>query len=343
MICKLWRSNLMIMRALGRTGAALLLLALTVLPTAAFATVIPVHGVALAQRPGGTTIVRLDAVTGMLPAQTRAFTISPAMQLPSGTGIDAFLNDRVTPWGLEDAVVAARFVPGLPETGKVLPIDYGSHLPHTRLVDQTGRIVDLATDFRGKVVLLSFIFTRCPDKDECPALSAKFAALQNRLDSKHFHLVEITLDPAYDSPWVIQRYGAQYGARRDSWSILTGRQHEIQHLLDRFGISSLRVSDAAFLHNDKVFVSTPDGKIADIVQTVGFSPDALGAQALHLAGMASNPLGRWKLALVAGAVALCGGSQFAGVVLLETTLFVLIAICSFVTLGWVARKIWRRA
>lgn len=309
----------------------------------AAAPVIPIHGVALGAGPNGTVIVRTDAVTGIAAPQTRAFRVTPSLRVPPGTGIDAFLDRSREPWRLYDASVAARFVAGLPETGKVDPIDYGSQLPHTRLVDQNGRLVDLASDFRGKVVLLSFIFTRCPDKDECPLLSAKFATLQHKLDSGHFHFVEVTLDPAYDSPWVTKAYARQFGANDAAWSILTGQSHDVQHLLDRFGISSLQGSGEKLIHNDKVFLTTPDGKISDIVQSVSFSQDALAAQARHLAGMASDPLGRMKLAIVASAVALCGGSQFAGVVLLETVLFLIIAVISFITLGWVARKIWRRA
>jgi len=311
--------------------ALLFALALAVAP------VLPIHGVALGPGPSGTVIVRTDAVTGILPSQTRAFRIAPSLRVPPGTGIDAFLDRSDEPWRLYDASVAAKFVPGLPETGKVVPVDYGSQLPHTELVDQNGRLVDLASDFRGKVVMLSFIFTRCPDRDECPALSAKFTALQQKLDPRHFHLVEITLDPVYDSPWVTKAYARQFEA------ILTGQPHDVQHLLDRFGISSLRGNEEKLIHNDKVFLTTPDGKVSDIVQTVGFSTDALAAQAQHLAGMSSDPIGRMKLAIVAGAVALCGGSQFAGVVLLETVLFLIIATISFITLGWVARKIWRRA
>jgi cytochrome oxidase Cu insertion factor (SCO1/SenC/PrrC family) len=331
------------MRILRAAGALLAFLCCVSVPAFAQNGVIPVHGVALGTGPGGTAIVRTDTVTGMLPSQTRPLRISPSMTLPPGTGVDGFLDRSTRPWHLYDAAPAARFVPGLPESGKVFPIDYGSTLPHTRLVDQNGRIVDLATDFRGKAVALAFVFTRCPDKDECPLLSAEFAKLQSRLDPKHFHLIEITLDPAYDSPWVLKNYAQQYGARSDLWSILTGQQHEVQHLLDRFGISSLRVSDASIQHNDKVFLTSTNGKVADIVQTTQFSPDALAAQMEHLAGMASNPFGRFKLALVASAIALCGGSQFAGVVLLETVLFLFIAVVSFATLTWVARKMWKRA
>jgi protein SCO1/2 len=301
---------------------------------------VPVHGVVLGPGPGHTTMVRTDAVTRMVPAQTRAFRISPQLKLPSGTGIDAFLDRSHTPWRLYDAAVAAKFVAGLPDSGTSFPIDVGSRLPHTKLVDQNASLVDLASNFRGKVALISFVFTRCPDKDECPAVSTKFAYMQQHLDPAHFHLVEITLDPVYDSPRVLRDYAKQYGADAKTWSIVTGQPHEIERLLNRFGISSLRVSDANFIHNDKVFVIAQDGKVAQIVQTVGFAPSGLVAQARNLAGMSSNPIGRLQLALVAGAVALCGGSQFAGVVLLETVLFLLIATVSFTALYWVARNIF---
>jgi cytochrome oxidase Cu insertion factor (SCO1/SenC/PrrC family) len=285
----------------------------------------------------------LDAVTDMLPAQTRTFGIEPELKLPAGTGVDAFLDRSHQPWRLYDANVAGPFVPGLPDRGKVIGIDLGSQLPHTQLVDQHGRLVDLNRDFRGKVVLISFIFTRCPDKDECPAISAKFAALQKLLDPNRFHLIEMSLDPVYDSPAVLNAYAKQFGAG-PGWSILTGQPHEITHLLNRFGISSLRVSDENFVHSDKVFLTAPDGKVADIVQTVGFSPEGLAAQARHLNGMSSSTFGRLKLALVADVAALCGGSEFAGVVLLETLLFMFIAVVSFTTLFFVARKIfWKNA
>ena len=310
---------------------------------ALLALIVPVHGVALASAPGGLVVVRLDPVTEMLPSQTRAFRVTPTMQLPPGTGIDAFLDRSSTPWRLVDAHIAGRFVAGLPDVGKVLPIDLGSRLPQTSLVDQDGQPIDLASSFRGKVTLVSFIFTRCPDKDECPTISAKFGALQQRLDPARFHLVEITLDPAYDSPAVLRAYAGQFGANAQSWSIVTGQQHEIGHLLNEFGISSLRVAEAKFDHNDKVFITSPDGKISDIVQTAGFDPDGLAAEAKHLAGLSSSPIGRWELWLIASAAAMCGGSQFAGIVLLETVLFLIIAVISFTALAWVARKLWRSA
>ena len=310
---------------------------------AALATpVLPAHATVLSQR-GAASVVRLDGVTGYARAQTRTLLLDPPLSVRSGVGVDGFLDRSTQPWTLREANVAAAFTPGLPEQGKVFPVDVGSQIPHAQLVDQRGQLVDLATIARGKVLLLAFIFTRCPDRDECPLLSGKFAELQKQLDARHFHLAEITLDPSYDSPAVLAAYAKTYGANASQWQILTGQGNEVGHLLDRFGISSLRVSDANFLHNDKVFLVTPQGKVADIVQTTAFSSGALAAQARHLAGEASSPIGRIELSLVASAVALCGGSQFAGVVLLETCLFLIIAAISFAALSYVVRMLRRNA
>lgn len=299
----------------------------------------PVHGTVLGPGPHGTTIVRNDPVTGILPAQTRAYRLAPDLRIKPGTGIDGLIaRSDMTDW--TRARVAARFVAGLPNSGDTFPIDYGSALPQTDLVDQSGHLVNLAKDFSDKVVIMSFIFTRCPDRDECPLVSSKFTWLEHHLDPKRFHLVELSLDPVYDSPAVLAAYAKKYQADPRMWSIVDGEPSQVQDLLNRFGISSLRVSDQNFLHNDKVFLSDRKGKIADIVQTLSFAPQSLEAQAEHLAGMTSNPLGRLQLALVASAVALCGGSQFAGIILLDTVLILLIAVASFFTLSYLARQIF---
>jgi cytochrome oxidase Cu insertion factor (SCO1/SenC/PrrC family) len=300
------------------------------------AAIIPVHGTVLAVTSKNTAIVRNDAVTGMLPSMTRAYRIEPHLILSSGAGIDGFVDESARPWRWYDAMLAGPFVPGVPQTGKVIALDIGSPLPHTQLIDQRGQMVDMAA-FRG-VSLTSFIFTRC--RDECPLIAAKFVAMQRELGSDRFHLYLITIDPMYDSPAVLANYARLFHMNATSISVLTGQQHEIAALLDKFGITSLQNGDASFIHSDKVFLASPDGRVAQVVQTSGFTPGSLAAQARHLAGMSASPFGRFQLWLIAGVTALCGGNQFAGIVALETVLFLIIAGISFVTLGWVVRKIW---
>jgi protein SCO1/2 len=307
---------------------------------AALMTLLPVHGVAMATFPDGTAIVRTDAVTRMLPPLIRRYKVMPATNLRAGTSFDALLDLSTHPPTLRDAVPARAFAPGLPDAARAIPVDLGSALPPARLVDQDGRLVELDRVFAGRTLLLSFMFTRCPDRTLCPAISGKFAYLQGRLDPRRFALAEITLDPPYDSPAVLRAYGATYGARSGNWELLTGTGSAIQRLIDAFRISSMRVSADNFLHDDKLFIVTPAGRIATIVQTAAWDPTAVIAQADAVAGIASNPFERLKLALVAEAVAICGGSEFAGIALLELTLFVFLTVLAFIGMWVVARVLW---
>jgi cytochrome oxidase Cu insertion factor (SCO1/SenC/PrrC family) len=309
---------------------------------AAALAVVPVHGVVLAPLGHAEAVVRLDPATNTVPAITRQFRLDPAVRLAEGVGIDAYLDRSTVPWTLRSVNLAAPFAPGLPDAGRVISVDVNSSLPRAELVDQDGRIVNLDRAFSGKTLLLSFVFTRCPDRTLCPAISGKFAYVQNRLDPARFALAEISLDPPYDSPAILREYGARYGAREDIWTLLTGKGSTIQHVLDQFGIDSMRVSTANFIHSDRLFIVAPNGRIADVIETAAWDPEAAIAQARAVAGLSSNPFERWRLSLIAGVVALCGGSQAAGIALLETTLFFAIVAVVAATLWAVARVLWAR-
>lgn len=300
----------------------------------------PIHGVVMETLHDGTAIVNSEPLTQMQPAEIRRYRFSPRAQFRNGTQIDAFLDLAARPPLLRDAVAAGPFAPGLPDPGRVVAMDVGSPLPAGALVNQRGRLVALDRAFRGKVLLLSFVFTRCPDRTLCPAISGKFAYLQQHLDPRRYALAEITLDPQYDSPAVLSAYADSYGALPSHWSLLTGMGSTVQHLLDQFGISSLRVSTSNFLHNDRLFIVTPAGRVAYVVETADWDPQAVIAEAQTVAGLPSNPFERFKLALIANVIALCGGSQFAGIALLELTLLVLITSIVAGAMWGVARLLW---
>ncbi len=303
----------------------------------------PMHGVVLEPAGAQNAVIRNDDVTNMLPAQTRLYRLSPATGVHSGVGIDGVIDRSTTPWTLREAAIAAPFSPGMPDRGRAAePVDVGKQLPSATLVDQSGQIVALNRAFAGKVVLLSFIFTRCPDATLCPAISGKYAYLQSHLDPARFALVEITLDPPYDSPAVLRGYGRQYGADGRIWHLLTGTGSTIQRLLNAFGINSMRVSSANFIHNDKLYIVQPNGTVAYLVDTAGWDPQGVMAEASAVAGMANNPFERFKLSLIADVVAVCGGSQFAGIVMLEIGLFFIILIVVAAGLWCVGRVLWGR-
>ena len=304
---------------------------------------LPFHGVVVSQLHDGDVVVRNAPITQMLPVQTRRYHVAPNVTLRAGTGLDALLDRSTQPWTLREPVAAATFVAGLPNPGRVVPVDVGKPLPHATLIAQDERPVQLADAFNGKTMLLSFIFTRCPDTDVCIAISSKYAQLQRELDPAHFALVEITLDPPYDSPAVLRAYGKQFGQNPASWTLLTGTGSTITQVLDEFGISSLQTDSARYIHSDKLFMVTPQGRVAYIVDTAGWDPRGVIAEARSIEGMASNPFERFKLSLIASVVALCGGSQFAGIVVLEIALFLLIVVVVTVALVIVGRVLWHRA
>ncbi len=301
---------------------------------------IPVHGVVLDTLHDGSAIIRTEPVTAMLPARIARYALRPRAAFEPGTNVDALLDAGTRPPTLLEPMAAAQFAPGLPDAGRAAPIALGSTLPAATLVDQDGRPVRLDRAFADKTLLLSFIFTRCPDRTLCPAITAKFAYLQAHLDPRRFALAEITLDPQYDSPAVLRRYGDAYGAKRESWTLLTATGSTIQRLLDAFEISSMRVSTSNFLHDDKLFVVTPTGRVAYLVDTADWDPRAVAAEATAVSGVASNPFERFKLALVADVVAICGGNQFAGIALLELSLFAILTAIALAGLWLVARVLW---
>ena len=303
----------------------------------------PMHGVVLAPAGAHGAIIRNDAVTNMVPEQTRQYQLSPSIALRSGVGIDGIVDRSTTPWTLREATIAAPFSPGMPDQGREEPVDVGKKLPSATLVDQDGALVQLHRAFAGKVVMLSFVFTRCPDATLCPAISGKYAYMQAHLDPARFALVEITLDPPYDSPAVLRGYAHQYGANPRIWRLLTGTGTTIQRLLNAFGINSLRVSSANFIHNDKLYIVAPNGTVAYLVDTAGWDPQGVIAEASAVAGMANNPFERFKLSLIADVVALCGGSQFAGIVALEIGLFFIILGIVVAGLWVVGRVLWGRS
>ena len=189
-------------------------------------------------------------------------------------------------------------------------------------------------------MLLSFVFTRCPDRTLCPAISGKYLYIQNHMDAAHVHLVEITLDPPYDSPAVLHAYGEQFTADPGRWSLLTGQASQMKDVLDEFGISSISDRPGNYVHDDRLIVAGPDGRIVQVIPTAGWSPDDALAVASDAAGLGSNPLRRFELATIAGVASLCGGSMQTGVVILDSLAFVFGVLLLGSILAWWGRRIF---
>ena len=160
-------------------------------------------------------------------------------------------------------------------TGVELPkpvdkIAIGQPLPDFTLTDQTGRSVSLA-QFRGQVVALDFIYTRCPLPDVCPRLSANFATLQRRFRGRNVMLLSVTVDPDYDTPAVIAAYGRRWAADPAMWRMLTG---DIAPLAAALG-EVYWTDEGSIGHNSTTTILDRTGRIAAVVEGSNYRIDQL--------------------------------------------------------------------
>jgi protein SCO1 len=182
----------------------------------------------------------------------------------------------------------------------------GGAVPQTAFVDQLARRVTLA-DFRGQTLIVAFIYTNCTDA--CPLISAKYSRLQSMLAGGKFHLIEVSIDPARDTPKKIGAYARRFHADPARWSILTGSQAGLNAFWRAMGESVIPGTHGEVIHNDRTIIVGPDGAIGDIIDEASWSPDQVAAQARHLAGESSSPLARLDLAVGKAVAFVCGGFQ----------------------------------
>lgn len=146
--------------------------------------------------------------------------------------------------------------------GRSVYREVGENAPDFTLLDQEGRTVS-ANRFRGKKVMMNFIFTRCPIATMCPAATQRMIELQaaaKKAGVQDVEFVSITLDPEFDTPGVLKDYAEARGLDLSNWSFLTGPDAAVRHLLAQMGIIR-EFEGATIKHNLATLLIGPDGRI----------------------------------------------------------------------------------
>lgn len=227
----------------------------------------------------GILIVQHDEIKGFMPAMTMEFTVSPgdlALAMP-GQRIraemvnvkdsDLYRLEKIWPADKVAAdTVAAGALQLRQEThtlGKNAYREIGETVPDFALYDQNGRVIQ-SSRFRGKQIMINFIFTRCPIATMCPAATIKFITLQRLAREAavpNLELISITLDPTFDTPGVLREYAEVRGIDTSNFSFLTGPETAIKDLLTQFGV--IAEFDGALLkHTLTTLLIDANGKIA---------------------------------------------------------------------------------
>jgi cytochrome oxidase Cu insertion factor (SCO1/SenC/PrrC family) len=161
--------------------------------------------------------------------------------------------------------------------------------PDGRVLAADGRAHRLAEFTRGRITLLSLIYTYCTDPAGCALAYETCVDLRGRvLADPALHdrvrFVSLSFDPLHDTPATMRTYGGRYG-RADGplpWHFLTSRNvRDLQPILEGFGQDiEVAVDDRGrpthtISHMLKVFLIDADGQVREIYSTAFLHPEAM--------------------------------------------------------------------
>jgi protein SCO1 len=248
------------------------------------------RGVVVGTDPAnGEVILKHDAIPGLMPAMTMPYHLedpSVLSELHPGDLITATLladHDAPGPINLrlKNIVVIAQARPDYkPAVNYHVPAK-GDEVPDFKLLNQSNHTIDLK-QFRGKVVVMTFIYTRCPLADFCPRMSRNFAEIDKTLQSdpalyKNTHLLSVSFDPTYDTPKVLRSYGGAYTGNFvnetfQHWDFAAPSVADLPSMEQFFDVGVTPGENGTLQHSLSTVVIGKDGKIIAFYPTNDWTP-----------------------------------------------------------------------
>ena len=219
--------------------------------------------------------VQHDEIPGFMAAMTMPYKVKdPAtvQEVEPGDKIAAevvVVNDGSDYWLENVRIVESSGRKSKSAAPSVHRLNVGEHVPDLPLVNQDGRTIHL-DDFKGKALLVTFVYTRCPLPNFCPRLSSQFAKIHDDLaktpdDYRKTHLLTITFDPKYDTAPVLRKYGLAYLDDDPSgfgyWDFAFTTPADLRKLADAFGLMYIE-QDNQIAHSMNIVLIAPDGTVA---------------------------------------------------------------------------------
>jgi protein SCO1 len=153
----------------------------------------------------------------------------------------------------------------------------GDEVPDFALLNQDNQPVHLH-QFRGRPLLLTFIYTRCPLPDYCPRTSRNFSDIYQALRLKPASaqkplLLTVSFDTQNDTPAVLREYAGRYmhPVNFKDWAFATGTEEEIKKITTYFGLNYWPES-GQISHNLVTVLIAPDGKVVQLYQGNQWKP-----------------------------------------------------------------------
>jgi protein SCO1/2 len=243
----------------------------------------------------GILLVDHQAIPGYMDAMTMPYPVPYTVALAAlGAGDEITADVVVTATGghLENIVVTKKGAAGAsPAPARMHEPQPGDRVPDFTLINQDGKRIHLSA-YRGHVLLITFIYTRCPFPDYCPLVSRDFAqiyaATRNAAaPTSGIRLLSVSIDPQHDTPAALRAYAATFsqitGALPfDRWEFATAPPEELKKMADFFGLYFDRES-GVIVHSMSTSVISPQGEIYKWYSDNDWSPTDLIADAAQAA------------------------------------------------------------
>lgn len=235
---------------------------------------------------GGTVTLAHEAIQGYMGAMTMGFVLRDQWAfdvLKAGQSVRAMLVVQGENAWLEGLVVTEEARPESPSPvppEALRPPPLGAEVPDFQLINQDGKRIHLH-QYRGKALLLTFIYTRCPLPDYCPLLSRNFAKIVDQLRSDSplaasTHLLSISIDPEHDTSAVLRSYGLERvgkfpGDPFERWEFASGNPDQVREVTRFFGVNYWD-DRGQIVHALMTALIGPDGKVRKLYRGNQWQP-----------------------------------------------------------------------
>jgi protein SCO1/2 len=160
----------------------------------------------------------------------------------------------------------------------------GEAVPDAAFIDQDGKARSL-NEWKGHILAVTFIYTRCPLPEFCPALDRRFADAQKIIVGDDglrdgVQLLSVSFDPAFDTPAVLTSHARKLGADRSVWTFVTGTRQDVERFGSHFGMTLIAdpASAPEIVHNLRTAIIDADGRLVTILHGTDWTSADLVAE-----------------------------------------------------------------
>ncbi|HEX7861002.1 MAG TPA: SCO family protein [Verrucomicrobiae bacterium] len=247
---------------------------------------------------GSSLVVKHDEIPGFMPKMTMEFEVRNTNEIVGlKIGDNIVFNIRATQedsWidgirraGTNEVIDPTPKDPSSAALLKVATVKPGDQMPDAELLGEDGQPFRIS-DFKGKALAFTFIFTRCPLPNYCPRMNVNFKEARELLIQdidapSNWQFLSISFDPDFDKPGVLNRYAFSYrGALTNQWTFAAAPTNVLAAISPQLDFRFAN-EKGSFQHNLRTVVLDASGSVHRYFEGNKWTPEELATSMLEAA------------------------------------------------------------